>query len=216
LNIQRDSKPSISQVTEAGILGKIGLNSSGVGVCLNAIRVRGVDFTRLPAHLALRKVLDSTSRHEAVEAIRKAGVAAAIHILVADMSGISSIEASSVDLVIHELINGKIAHANHFLFPHALKGNSDVPESVERMKRMTVLIEKLGDGVPLAMEPLERILEDEHNAPFGINKAGNLKEPLRTLLSIVMDLKSKSAHLRCGRPKKGSEVILLNPDKSYH
>jgi len=37
-NIKRTSKPSISMITEAGIIGKIGLNSSGVGVCINAIR----------------------------------------------------------------------------------------------------------------------------------------------------------------------------------
>jgi isopenicillin-N N-acyltransferase-like protein len=40
LNIKRDTKPSISQITEAGIIGKIGLNSAGVGVCINAIRAK--------------------------------------------------------------------------------------------------------------------------------------------------------------------------------
>jgi isopenicillin-N N-acyltransferase-like protein len=39
-------------VTEADVIGKIGINSAGVGVCLNAIRACGVDRTKLPIDLA--------------------------------------------------------------------------------------------------------------------------------------------------------------------
>ena len=82
LNISQKGKPAISMITEAGIIGKIGLNSRGVGVCLNAIKAPGVDFQRLPCHLALRTCLESTSTEEAVVALAKAGVASACHILV--------------------------------------------------------------------------------------------------------------------------------------
>jgi isopenicillin-N N-acyltransferase-like protein len=53
-------------VTEAGLIGKIGINLSGVGVCLNAIRAQDMDLTRLPTHLGLRMVLESESREDAV------------------------------------------------------------------------------------------------------------------------------------------------------
>ncbi|KMU75198.1 acyl-CoA [Coccidioides immitis RMSCC 3703] len=81
------SKPSIHMITEAGIIGKIGLNSCGVGVTLNAIKCAGVDFNKIPCHLALRTVLNSSSRAEAVEKLEKLGVASACHILVADHTG---------------------------------------------------------------------------------------------------------------------------------
>ena len=55
---QSHKAPLLSFVSEAGIIGKIGLNSYGIGTCLNAIRAPGVSFTRLPVHLALRAVLD--------------------------------------------------------------------------------------------------------------------------------------------------------------
>ncbi|KAL8793763.1 MAG: hypothetical protein Q9195_003705, partial [Heterodermia aff. obscurata] len=58
--------PHLSLLTEAGLIGKIGLNAHGVGVCLNAITARGIDWRRLPVHLALRLCLDSGSRAEAV------------------------------------------------------------------------------------------------------------------------------------------------------
>ena len=44
LYIRNPPKPPIAMVTEAGIIGKIGLNGCGVGVCLNAIKALGVDF----------------------------------------------------------------------------------------------------------------------------------------------------------------------------
>lgn len=53
--------PAFSTVTEAGMVGKIGLNECGVGVCLNAIRAEGVDYGRLPVYLALRTVLECRS-----------------------------------------------------------------------------------------------------------------------------------------------------------
>ncbi|THY67822.1 AAT-domain-containing protein [Aureobasidium pullulans] len=48
LTIEQSPKPTIKMVTEAGLIGKIGLNSSGVGVCLNAIRAKGMDASRIP------------------------------------------------------------------------------------------------------------------------------------------------------------------------
>ena len=60
LHITQTRKPTIKMVTEAGIIGKIGLNSAGVGVCLNAVQAYGMDPTRMPVHLGLRSVLESS------------------------------------------------------------------------------------------------------------------------------------------------------------
>lgn len=87
LTIEQATKPTIKMVTEAGIIGKIGPNSRGVGVCLNAIRAKGMDATRLPCHLGLRMVLESESREEAVAKLEKWGIASACHMLIADGSG---------------------------------------------------------------------------------------------------------------------------------
>lgn len=57
LTVRRDGRPDLAIVTEAGIVGKIGL-SAGVGTTLNAIAALGVDASRLPVHIALRKILD--------------------------------------------------------------------------------------------------------------------------------------------------------------
>lgn len=68
LTVRREGRPDLAIVTEAGIVGKIGL-SAGVGTTLNAIAALGVDSSRIPVHIALRKVLDWAGE----EAVKHAG-----------------------------------------------------------------------------------------------------------------------------------------------
>jgi isopenicillin-N N-acyltransferase-like protein len=92
LKIKKEDGLSIQMITEAGIIGKIGLNGNGVGCTLNAIKAKGVSFSKLPCHLALRTVMESLSRQAAIAALEKAGVASACHILIADSSGGTGLE----------------------------------------------------------------------------------------------------------------------------
>jgi len=84
LEINKADAPRIKMVTEAGIIGKIGLNEHGVGVCLNAIKAAGCDPRRLPVHLALRTVLECLSTNKAIRNLEDVGLASSAHILVAD------------------------------------------------------------------------------------------------------------------------------------
>ena len=96
--------PDIVMVTEAGIIGKIGFNSAGVGVCQNAIRARGVDVSgnKLPVHLAMRRVLECRSRKEAVEELKTCGVSGSVYLLIGggggdeDVVRVSGVECTSV------------------------------------------------------------------------------------------------------------------------
>ena len=65
LRMQQDSKPDILQMTEPGIIGKIGFNSKGLGVCLNFLHLDGYDPLGVPTHVLLRAVLDFHTIDEA-------------------------------------------------------------------------------------------------------------------------------------------------------
>lgn len=221
LHIQRDeaeqqSKPSISQITEAGILGKIGLNAAGVGVCLNAIRAHGVNFSALPVHLALRVAMDTNLRDKAVARLRSLGVAAAAHILIADIAGATSVESSALDLVKLEMKKGQIAHANHFLAKHAIGVRDAVifPDSWARMDRITSLLSnaanKANDG-PEGLRMVEKMLEDQEGFPTAINRQSSPDNPSSTLFSIIMDLRTKMAFVKLGRPTECEATFLLRP-----
>jgi isopenicillin-N N-acyltransferase-like protein len=204
-------------ITEAGIIGKIGLNSSGVGVCINAIRSRGVDFTRLPVHLAIRAALDSTSKASALATLDKAGVASAVHLLIGDDTGSTSVEYSNLDIIKFEMRDGQIAHSNHFIVEHAegVKPASFSRDSLERIGRARELLGEAKGKIGMEKGPtvgiMERMLEDEEGLPGAINRVATEISPSATLFGIVMDLKGKRAEVRVGRPTECKEVLNLIP-----
>jgi isopenicillin-N N-acyltransferase-like protein len=216
--IAQTDKPSISMITEGGIIGKIGLNSAGVGVCLNAIRAKGIDYTRLPTHLALRTALESRSKATAVAALELAGVGTSCHILVGDVTGATGLEFSHADLQKLELHDGKLCHSNHFVAAHRTADGVPIKESVflEDSKLRLARIGQLLDmaerqDMPSTPETVEKQLEDEENYPTAINRACWPGNEVATLFSIVMDLHARTATVRMGRPTESNETLILQP-----
>jgi isopenicillin-N N-acyltransferase like protein len=191
-------------MTEAGIIGKIGLNSSSVGVTLNAIKARGVDFAKLPCHLALRTVLDSNSRAEAVDKLMRVGVASACHFTVADAAtGGIGLECSARDIVQMPMSDqGVCTHSNHFVNAHAegVVGADMVKDSPFRLERIRLLIAQEQEESEPSFEAIERLLKDEEGYPGSICRAATEKSPLETLFSICMDLGAVRAKAKMGRP----------------
>ena len=210
LQIRQQSKPNVDMITEAGIIGKIGLNSAGVGVCLNAIRAKGVNFDRLPCHLALRACLDSHSRTEATKIIRAAGVASSCHILVADATGGVGLECSNVDIVeLPANIDGIVIHTNHYVKHHpGVTERIDLPDSVTRLDRIGKLVSTYRNGPTTTA--VSQMLKDEQNYPVSICRAQTDKSTTATLFCIVMKLDEKHAVVTVGRPVHSAETFVLN------
>ena len=215
LNIKQESKPAISMITEAGIIGKIGLNSNGVGVCLNAIRALGVDFEKLPCHLALRICLESESAGQASAALQKAGVASACHILVGDVGEAVGLECTSIDIV--ELpTKDTLTHTNHLIKAHpGAEDRMALNDSPTRLERINDLISAETTGDSSTIERVQRIhafLADEVDYPTAICRARTAESSVATLFSIIMDLKEQTARVTMGRPSQSdAETLRLNP-----
>ncbi|KAG8169299.1 hypothetical protein KVR01_000044 [Diaporthe batatas] len=216
--------PSIAMVTEAGIIGKIGLNSSGVGVCLNAIRARGLDTSRLPVHLALRTLLESRSLTEGKAALRKlGGVAGSAHILLADPTSAVGLEFAGGREEIGEILpdaKGRVVHTNHLLLEHpGVDEPGWLPDSGERLLRMGLLTDSdqerealvnvAGDGVKVDFQRVLELFKDEKGFPCSINRLQVKEGESQTLFSIIMDLGGKRALIKVGRPTKDGEEIYL-------
>jgi isopenicillin-N N-acyltransferase-like protein len=202
--------PDISMVTEAGVIGKIGLNSHGVGVCLNAIRARGVDSSKMPIHLALRSVLESRTMAQAVESVKKVGTAGSGHILVADPTGAVGLECTSKRVLeLHMDDKQRILHTNHFLLNHPDDEEkpwlSDSPDRVLRIR--TLLDEVAGSTNP--EEGLRDAFADEEGYPRSINRCQVGGNDTQTLFNIVMNLGEKEATVTFGRPTEVYEHVQL-------
>lgn len=208
--ISQEGKPTILQVTEAGIIGKIGFNSASVGTLLNAIKVHGVDPLRMPVHFGLRMALESTSVADAVQKLEGFGMAASAHILIADRDSAVGLEftKSTFAKCLPDGI-GRVVHANHLLLEHP--GEVDtvwLKDSPARMGTMTENSAKLGREP--SWEAVSRLFEDEKNLPCAINRLQAPESGSETLFNIVMDLKSKTGVLRVGRPTQVEKTVSLS------
>ncbi|KAI1434020.1 peptidase C45 acyl-coenzyme A:6-aminopenicillanic acid acyl-transferase-like protein [Xylaria sp. CBS 124048] len=201
--------PDFSMVTEAGIISKIGLNEAGTGCCLNALRCRGVDSSKLPIHFALRRVLESPSRQDAVRAIKETGVAAAGHIQVSDPTGSSGLEctAKTVDEMIAQ--GGRCAcHTNHLLL--GTSGDVDEfawPDSPARMARVRELTARIAEP---SLDAITAILKDTEGRPVPINRGRSSASSFETLFTIVMDLVGRFARVTFGRPTDVREEVVFS------
>lgn len=210
LSIQQAGKPHIKMITEAGLIGKIGLNSSGVGVCLNAIRAKGMDPTKIPCHLGLRLVLESPSKEEAVRQLEKVGVASSCHMLIADATGGVGVEWSSVEgkkLAMNE--RGQVFHSNHYLKMHKeVEAPAWLEDSGFRVQRIEELAKGLGEEP--SMDNVGGLLKDRKNAPSAICRSQEGTSTAATLFSIVMELKDKRANVVVGKPSNPEEELTLS------
>lgn len=203
--------PSISMVTEAGIIGKIGFNTAGVGCCLNAILARGVDRTKLPVHFALRSVLEAPSRTEALEYLATFGLAGSGHILLGDGSGSSGLECTMAGIKEISMEKNRIYHTNHLILDHPdVDEPSWLKDSTKRLARVQELADVATRISGQNFEKLLALLKDEEGYPCSINRKQEGESGSETLFTIIMNLSRKYAMVRFGRPsEKGEEVHLV-------
>lgn len=212
-HVSQPDRPTITMITEAGVIGKIGFNSNGVGTCLNAIRARGIDMLRLPIHLALRMALETSSAREASEAIQKIGIAASAHILVADAMEAISLESTSQSVValrMESKSNSPIVHTNHLILdhPHDVDEPAWLLDTGARLTRMRHLLQQRATSAVSAedeTESLYRLFQDEDGYPGAINRCQAGKSGAETLFTIIMDLGRKQAQVTFGRPNQGAK-----------
>lgn len=157
--ILRITKPDgrrLLMLVEPGMLGKLGMNSSGLGVCINFLE-SPVPFTPgVPFHVLSRLALEETSLEGALGCVNLLGGHAAGHLLIAGTDG----RGASVELAGPTGSIGRsvdvLAHTNHYL--HLAGGERGIAriDSDRRLARVRALAQES----PRTLEDLQRILQD--------------------------------------------------------
>lgn len=214
LTIESEGLPTIKMITEGGIIGKIGCNSAGVGVCLNAIKAKGCDDSRMPVHLGLRTVLESSSTREAIALLERYGMASSAHFLIADGEEAVGLEFTSTTFA-KLLMNshGRVCHTNHLIAEHlGVYEPGWLPDSRHRVSRMEALVaEKFDDSLKApALLEFAGLFEDEEGFPSSICRAEQGISDSATLFNMCMDLKARKAVVKMGRPSSPEETIELD------
>ena len=208
LQIEQPGKPSLTMLTEAGIIGKLGFNSAGLGVCLNAIVTDRLEPGGTPLHVVLRAILDSRTLSDAVGAVARANIACSANFLVAQGGNAAlDIEAVPGDMDVLLPERDVLAHTNHLLSPRLVGvrclGKQAFPDTYPRLGRVRRLLDERW-GV-LDAHGAREILRDHADAPDSICR--HLDEVvdeegrrLHSIFSLVMDLDAGTLELTDGPP----------------
>jgi isopenicillin-N N-acyltransferase-like protein len=132
--------------TEFGVVGKIGVNSAGLGVHFNVLRHLS-DHAEIgvPVHVVARRILDEASTvDEAAELARSARLSASSVLTVVTAGQARCLELSPAGVA--ELpADGFLVHTNHFLDAGLAVGERMVPEESTTFARLAELRERIGE-----------------------------------------------------------------------
>jgi isopenicillin-N N-acyltransferase-like protein len=195
-------------LTEAGIVGKIGCNDAGVGLCLNLLW-SDADNGRVgaPLHVLLRHLLDHASgASDVVRALARAKRASSHCITVADLEGTCmSIESTPDDVEAVYPDGGILVHANHFVSPriHARDRTRELlPDSLVRGLRAGETLRR--KGAAITEEDVLVELRGHTGAPTSVCRHIDHRDPpekrTRTVASIMMRLDIGSMRVAAGLP----------------
>ncbi|MEU8103693.1 C45 family peptidase [Nonomuraea muscovyensis] len=142
--------------TEIGVLGKIGVNSAGLGVHFNILR-HSADHAEagVPVHAVARRILDEAiSLDEATEIARSARTSASTVITVVTLEGVRALEICPAGVgVVEAGAGGVLLHTNHFLDDGLAVGEdlgTERPGTYARLAHLEERAGELGDPDPTA------------------------------------------------------------------
>jgi len=208
LEIRRTDRPNILTHTEAGVIGRMGMNSNGVGLVHNALRSSLDEFANKEGlfHVLLRGILDSKTIGEGLEKAMNSKRAFSFNFLLGHAEG----EAIDVEFsprkcnFIHP-DDGVIVHTNHFLNGTVgFEDNITMPDTLLRYQRAKRLLKPRG----IDSDRLKSVFKDHFNYPNSLCRHEDSRkseyEHVKTCASIIMDLNERKTLITKGTPCNNS------------
>ncbi len=211
---------TVLALTEAGMLAKAGLNSAGVGMCLNMLATDRDGLTTppgVPYHVVLRAVLEAGHLAGASRAACRTPRNASMNLLLgqagdpARVDTVTGGELLDLEVVPGDVawlhpVEGMLVHANHL---EALTGVHDIQKewgdsSLYRAARARRLLSHRMADRPVGVDDLVAVLSDHGAYPHSICRhVDENDDPLersQTLCSLVIDLDARRLAVAAGPP----------------
>jgi isopenicillin-N N-acyltransferase like protein len=195
LQIEQSNKPNIVMHAEAGTIGHRGINSEGLGVCINYIRSEADVFRPgVPFLLKLRGILNSTRMSAALQMLMTYVGPNSMNMVIGHKGGeIVDVENLPNDLLFAYPQDGILTHANHFESPMLRvrdTGKGTLADTIFRSRRLRRLLESRRGT--LNVETIREALCDHFSYPDSICRHPDEQcakvDQWQTLASIVLDL----------------------------
>ena len=204
--VKRNNGPDLLTLTEAGIVGKIGINDAGLAMCINLLRSDSDSGgPAAPMHIILRRVLEECHNvDEAIALLEKTPRCTSCNHMLADRGGsIADVEATPAGQWVHRPQHGLLTHANHCTGPVLASRDRYVrenPETCQRDSRM----QTLAAAHTVSESDLRAMLTDHATAPYSIclhNDADwSFIEQGESIASIIIDVTGETLDVADGPP----------------
>lgn len=196
LDIAFEDGLKVLTVTEAGMVGKIGMNSRGVGVCLNMLHTER-NVTGEPIHVLLRTLMQADDLAAARARIAAAGAGRSGNVLVGTAhEGGLNVEFLGGRMQQSDIVDRPFVHTNHPL-NEPLREEDIFQNSLHRYETAKALT---ADGAALGVEQANRLLSDQSNPQHPVCAPFRTLDGFEfgTVLTVVMELRAGKLHLREG------------------
>jgi isopenicillin-N N-acyltransferase-like protein len=213
LHTQGPSGQSITTLTEAGMLAKIGINQSGFALGLNILRSKR-DGSRLgvPVHVLLRHLLDCRSvahareRLHALQTELGLGFGAASNVPCADAEGLAAcFEVSPAGWAEVTPTKGVVVHTNHFVCESLLAEQAPMGPGLSSHNRLSTAGQH-ALKTPIGQADLERFLRDESDGFLSICRSPDPSVPpesrVESVAGIVMQTQPPAMWVACDVPSR--------------
>ncbi len=208
LKIKHNEKnPDIVTHVEAGTVGHKGLNSHGLGVCINALLSnRDKVYPGVPlVSVVARKILNAGTIRDAIYSVSKAKRAASINYMIAHAGGEAvDLEVTPDDIGIIHPEDGILTHSNNFISLNANVKDlgktifSDSPIRWNRIRRLLMKKKKMTVGA------IRNVASDHFDYPNSICRHPDprlhLDDQFETITSVIMNLKQRRMYMTEGTP----------------
>jgi isopenicillin-N N-acyltransferase-like protein len=173
LKVRRDDGPDVLTFTEAGALGRCGMNSVGIAITANYLECER-DYREMGVPLALirRKVLEQEHLALAMRAVYTTRKSASNNMIVSHAQGVAiDFECAPNETFQVHPTNGLLVHANHWLSPVALAkltdtGITSTPDSLYRDLRVQSLLAPHAGRID--RETVKAALFDNFASPWSV------------------------------------------------
>ncbi|WGW11488.1 C45 family autoproteolytic acyltransferase/hydrolase [Saxibacter everestensis] len=197
-------------LTEYGILGKIGLNSAGLGVMFNILAHSRDESGGVPVHVVAARVLGGAgSVAEAVDILSLAPVRTSSAITVLDRASAVTVELSPAGHGKLVPENHRLLHTNHFLDPKLSFGEKAGVYEPDSQQRLALLETRTGqDFHPVSTGELHAYLHstEDDGAELCCQPAAGapLGQRWSTLATVTITPEDRAFNVMAGSPATGS------------
>jgi isopenicillin-N N-acyltransferase-like protein len=208
--IEPKRAPRLVTICEAGIIGKVGMNQAGIGICGNGLWTDQKRHEGVPHHFTRRKALQADTLAEAIGAICSAPRLGATNAMLARDGEALDLETSPEDVQILYPQEGVLAHSNNFRyvsprFRDAAFFMEPSPSTFMRWLRVEKTLRAKAGYID--EQTFMKAFSDHFDYPISVCRHANPKEPEPrrwvTLFSVIMDLDARVMWFTDDNPCQG-------------